>query len=238
MRNLIVLCLLAPLFLVAQSGEKNFIDQNYIEVTGKHEMEIIPDRIFLGITINEKDKKGKESVEDQESQLIRGLKSIGINVDENLSVLDFYGAYTNLFLKKDEVFKQKQFELVISNVNELDRVFKLLGVLEISDARINRVDHSDIEKLKRESKISALKNAKEKAENYAVAINQTAGKALHISESSTDDHGIHHTLSGKASGVIIRGYGSHNFKNNQIEDKIVFKKIKIKAEVSAKFELI
>ena len=38
--------------------EKNYIDQPYIEVTGKAEMEVVPDEIYLRIVINEKDNKG------------------------------------------------------------------------------------------------------------------------------------------------------------------------------------
>ena len=38
----------------AQTGEKNFIDQNYIEVTGTAEMEIVPDEIYLKIVLSEK----------------------------------------------------------------------------------------------------------------------------------------------------------------------------------------
>ncbi|MBK7869291.1 MAG: hypothetical protein IPJ74_00735 [Saprospiraceae bacterium] len=43
MKNLLLLLLCLPLFSHAQSGVKNFIDQPYIEVTGKAEMEIVPD---------------------------------------------------------------------------------------------------------------------------------------------------------------------------------------------------
>ncbi|HBH21980.1 MAG TPA: SIMPL domain-containing protein, partial [Cytophagales bacterium] len=37
----------------AQSSTKNFIDENYIEVTGTARIEIIPDEIYLKIIINE-----------------------------------------------------------------------------------------------------------------------------------------------------------------------------------------
>lgn len=44
---------------MAQTGEKNFIDQNYVEVTGTAELEIVPDEIYLRIVISEKDKGKK-----------------------------------------------------------------------------------------------------------------------------------------------------------------------------------
>ena len=48
----IVLSLLLGSFVtMAQSGEKNFIDQNYIEVSGTAEMEIVPDQIYLKLSL-------------------------------------------------------------------------------------------------------------------------------------------------------------------------------------------
>ena len=62
MRNLLLLTtILFSSIAFAQNGEKNFIDQNYIEVTGKAELEIAPDRIYIQIRLNEKDlKKAKD----------------------------------------------------------------------------------------------------------------------------------------------------------------------------------
>ena len=42
------LLLSAPLF----AQEKNFIDQPYLEVNGRAEMEVAPDEIYVRITIN------------------------------------------------------------------------------------------------------------------------------------------------------------------------------------------
>ena len=48
----------------SQNGENNFIDQNYIEVTGRAEMEIVPDLIYLNIVLSDKDNKNKQSPEE------------------------------------------------------------------------------------------------------------------------------------------------------------------------------
>lgn len=39
---------------------------SYIEVNGVAEREITPDKIYINITINERDSKGKITVEEQE----------------------------------------------------------------------------------------------------------------------------------------------------------------------------
>ena len=82
---IIVICLFSYTSIIAQSGVKNFIDQNYIEITGIVETEITPDEIYLSIIINEKDKKGKISVEQQETAMIKKLKQLGIDLKK-----DFY----------------------------------------------------------------------------------------------------------------------------------------------------
>ena len=64
----------------AQSGEKNFIDQNYIEVTGSAELEVIPDEIYLKIIVNEKDFKGKEDLQKLEKSMLETLSGIGIDI--------------------------------------------------------------------------------------------------------------------------------------------------------------
>ncbi|MBL7870333.1 MAG: hypothetical protein JNM78_01885 [Cyclobacteriaceae bacterium] len=45
MRKILILLLFTPFLTSAQTGDKNFIDQNYIEVTGKSELQITPDLI-------------------------------------------------------------------------------------------------------------------------------------------------------------------------------------------------
>jgi uncharacterized protein len=45
-RFIVGILLMISLTGFSQNGEKNFIDQNYIEVTGKAEMDIVPDMII------------------------------------------------------------------------------------------------------------------------------------------------------------------------------------------------
>jgi uncharacterized protein YggE len=64
---------------VGYAQEKNFIDQNYIEVNGYAEKKVIPNEIYLKIVLNEKDLKNKQLPEIEKS-MIDKLKSIGIDV--------------------------------------------------------------------------------------------------------------------------------------------------------------
>ena len=64
------------------------------------------------------------------------------------------------------------------------------GLLESGINRIDGVEFksSQIEKYKREARIKAVKNAKEKAVTYAKVLDQSVGKAISISESSVNNY--------------------------------------------------
>lgn len=237
MKKIFILFLMISLSGIAQQGSKNFIDQNYIEVTGTVESQIIPDEIYISITINEKDKKGKLSVEAQEAKMIQQLKLASIDTEKKLSVENFNSVFNKFFLKKDGVLKVKQYILLVNTTQELTKAFKIFDRLEISNVYIKKVDHSNMEALKLEAKVKAIKIAKKKAKAYAEAIEQTVGKALFIGETSNY---ISNALAGSANGLMIRGVNSiakGYVSKSELMYKIAFKKITISASVEAKFEL-
>ena len=83
MKHLILgLFLIASLTVFSQNGEKNFIDQNYIEVTGKAEMDIIPDLIYLNIILSDKDNKNKQSLDEIDKSMISKFTEIGIDINK------------------------------------------------------------------------------------------------------------------------------------------------------------
>ena len=234
MKKLAILIFFIQVSMIAQNGQKNFIDQNYIELTGTVETQIIPDEIFINIVINERDKRGKVSVETQENQMLQKLKTLGIDVEKQLSILDFTGNYITHFIKKNEVVKSKEYQLIINNTTLLGTLFEVLDDINISNVTIAKVDHSDIENIRRETKLNALKVAKEKATNYAKAIDQNIGKALFIQEQKIPSS-FNGLYGSNAANEINIGYilsRPIHSKNN-----ITFQKITITATVLARFEL-
>lgn len=200
--------LLLSSFSFSQSGQKNFIDQPFIEVNGTVETEIIPNEIFLKIILNENDKKGKSPIEQQENQMILTLKTLDINVDKQLSVLDFNGNYHRKFLGDNEVIKNKHYQLIVHDGKTLAAVYEALDACDISNISITKTSHTEIEKFKRETKLKALKTAKDKAIGYAEAIGQTIGKALFIKETQ---HALSNNYINSANTlheVNVIGYGT------------------------------
>lgn len=179
--------ILASLMLItvigSAQGPKNFIDQNYIEVTGKAEMEITPDEIYLNITIKEVDNKGKQSVELLENKMFEVLKKL--KVADNLTMKDLASNFESYWLKKDDIFTSKQYELLVHDAQTAGATIRELEKIGISNIGIDRVDHSKIEDFRRQVKVNAVKAGKEKASDLAAAAGQSIGRALYIRENES-----------------------------------------------------
>ena len=214
------------------TAQKNFLDVNYIEVTGTAEMEVVPDRIYLKIVLNERDNKGKASIDKLEEEMIVALKTIdSINVSADLSVSDLSSSLQSRIIVDNQIFYKKEYELLVKNGKTANEVIKKLEKVGISKISLARVDHSQISQFRKTVRENAMKAAKEKATYLAESIEQSIGKAIYISEVP-------------ATQVQMQWYGnSRNFKSSSgylksedVED-VEFSKIKIIFSVEAKFEL-
>jgi uncharacterized protein YggE len=216
----------------SQVGQKNFIDQNYIEVTGKSEMEITPDQIYIKVLLNEKDSKNKVSVEELERNMISKLNEIGIDTEKDLLIKDISSNFKYYLLLKDKILLSKEYQILVDNGKIASQVFIELENIGISNVSIDRVDNSNIEKFRNEAKIEAIIAAKEKAESLVEAIGQEIGKAIFIQELSNPN-----PRTGSAANVIIRGTSSiYGSSSSNIPD-IEFEKIIVEYSVLCRFEL-
>lgn len=236
-KSLAILGLLISSLTFSQSGEKNFIDQNYIEVSGTAEMEIIPDQIYLKIILDEKDLKSKITLEDLEKSMIKELGTLGIDVKKDLAIIDLSSNFKYYFIKESKIYQSKEYELMVKDAASAGKVIQNIEELGISNVSISRVDHSNINEFQRQVKINALQIAKEKANELVIAIDQSLGRALYIQE--LDNMQVINRLSGKAAGVtsniIVRGNSLDEIESNQ--PAIEFEKIKLQYSILTRFEI-
>ena len=234
MRKLIVI-VLTVLSINCFSQTKNFIDQNYIEVTGKAEIEIIPNEIYLKTVLNEKDFKGKGTLEEIEKSMIEKLQEIGIDLSKDLAIKDMTSNFKDYWIKASEINSIKVFQLKVIDAKTAGSVFKELESIDISNITIERVDHSELQEFKQQVKISAIKAAKQKAESLAGAINQNCGKAIYIEELNNQ---VYKAMQGYAAGatsnIMIRGVTSLSKTSTP---EIEFEKIKLEYSILTRFEL-
>lgn len=216
----------------AQSGEKNFIDQNYIEVTGSSEMQVAPNLIYLSIFLSEKDSKNKVSVADQEHQMITVLKELGIDPEQDLKVHDMFSNYYKHYgMGGQDVILSRSYELLVHDARTAMQVFTELEKVDISNVTVDRLDHTEIVAYRRLVKVDAVKAAKDKASALAEAIGQQIGRALYIQEPEEWMLGA----PGAANSVEIRGRLSSSFEAEQPE--VDFEIIRLSYRVRCRFEL-
>ena len=222
----------------SQNGEKNFIDQNYIEVTGKAEMDIVPDMIYLKIVLSEKDNKNKQSLDEIDKSMIDKLTEIGVDVSKNLSVKDFVSNFKSYWISKTDVILTKQYQLIVHGTKTLQKVYFEFQKLGISNMTIDKLDHSKIEQYRKEVKINAIKAAKDKAESLTNSINQTIGKALYIQEIDNANPYLSNALQGRLAGVNVHiRETSSNFASESSMPEIEFEKINLQYSILVRFEI-
>jgi len=229
----LTIALLLTIQSFAQSGSKNFIDQNYIEVTGKAELEIIPDKIYLNIYINEDSLKGSKSIEEAETKMITILINEGIDVSKNLKIRDIVSNLKSYWLKSDKVKTTKEYQLMLCDAATTVNVFKKLKPLGINTISISKVSHSKLQQFKEEVKIKAIKVAKRKAKMLTVAIDQACGKAIYINELNANQKNF---IPSNANILVEREYSlsKSTFEKTPV---LQFQKIKLESTMHVKFKI-
>jgi hypothetical protein len=214
--------------LYAQS-EKNFIDQNYIEVTGYSEMEIAPDEIYMKILINEKDVKGK-SLAEIEKNMVAKLQEIGIDVTKDLTVQDVSSNFKNYWILKTDIVLSKEYQLRVRDAQTAGKVISELQKLSISNITIDHINNSKIEDFRKEVKVKAIQVAQEKARELSEAVHQTIGRAIFIQELNNNPY---NPIQLKSLNLTVRG----SLNNTDSEPEIEFEKIKLEYSILVRFEL-
>ncbi|MGV8994577.1 MAG: SIMPL domain-containing protein [Flavobacterium sp.] len=228
---LFIICILFSNLLSAQ---KNFLDVPFLETSSKVDTLVMPDKIFISIKISEADSRNKKSVEEQEQELARVLKSIGINVEKDLMLQDVGSNFKKYIFKGQNILKLKEYSLLVYDAVKVSEVLTELEKIGISNVNIDRTEYSKSEELRILLKIKAIEKTKKMADLLAKSINQTAGKAIFISDLSSGS--VSNMLAGRVAGIAVRGYSDS--KNSTTQPiTIEFEKIKFEVEVNAKYLL-
>lgn len=232
MKKIMVIVAALLFSAAAFSQEKNFIDQNYIEVTGNAEMEVVPDEIYIRIVINEKDNKGKVSVEQQEKEMFRSLKNLGLDLDKDMVVQDMASDLQSYFLRKNTVLTAKTYQLKVSDAATLVKVFQTLNGIGISDLNIERTDVSNMKQLRQQIRGEAARAARVNAETLAEALGQQAGKAIYVQDYSYNVRPYANVMLKARSVAMDSAAGVE-----ESAPELQFEKIKIEHSVMVRFRL-
>jgi uncharacterized protein YggE len=235
---LLMVLVFVPQLLLAQTFPYPEKEKPYIEVNGTSEMEVVPDEIFVRLILSEKyEKSEKLDVAMQEDFLKAILHEMNVPL-ANLSLSDAkWEYYSSLFVKKHKV-SRKEYSLKLHKASQVGDLFVALEEKKMLDATIIRVSHSQIDSLRRENRIKAIKAAKTKADYLLEAIGERSGKALIVNEINQFPYlDIPVT---RQESRIANSYenfdGEREFYKRK-EQEIEFQKIKISSSIFVKFEI-
>ena len=213
------LMLMASLLTFGQ--QKNFLDQPYLETSARKDSLVTPDRLYFSILLQESDTKGRVSLEELEQKMAQRLTAIGIDLQKQLQVSDLSSEFRKYFLRKQDILKEKGFQLVVYSAAEAGQALYELEQIGISNVTLFKTEYSGMEALKLSLKALAVSRAREQAEVMTTALGQTLGKAIYISDNEPI---VFNAYEGRAAGVVMTGMA--NTKEGYTPIDAEFKKIR------------
>lgn len=220
------------LVLFANAQTKNFIDQPYIEVSGNADTLITPNEIYIRIVLSEKDTRDRVPIEELEQKMVAALKGLGVDTEKDLTTSDMTSSFKSYLLKGKDVIKTKHYTLKVANAVTASSVFINLEEMDISNTSIERVNHSDLDNLRNAMRTKAIIDAKVRAMVLTKPLNQSVGPAIHI----VDAENVSQQLQGRVAGIQVRGYSTMQKIDTELP-KIEFEKIRVSANINARFTL-
>ena len=206
-----------------------------IEVSGSAERWVTPDEFTFKITLYERiENKQKITIEQQEAALRRELAAIGVEVEKDLSVYDIASAYIRQKKVRD-VLGLKDYRLKLKDPNKIARLQDVADRLNVHRLELIDSEHSEITRLRRETKMDAIKAAKDKADYLLGAIGQRAGQAVYIKE-EPDETGTN-SYSLARSNITSNSISLDRQSTSPDDDPLSFSQIKLRFVIVAKFEI-
>ena len=207
-----------------------------IEVNGSAEQEVLPDEIFVNITLREyfkdKDNKNKVDIMALEKQLQKAVEEAGIP-KENFTIGAMNGYREWWGRKKPTTFlESKSYILKVPNLYKIDGIIARVDDKGVASTNIDRYEFSKIEQLRKDIKIKALQAAKAKAQYLLEGIGEQLGEAFEITEI---DNGYQNPQPMYAN-MMVRSVAPTS-SDAMPESTIDVQKIKVRYEIKAVFKI-
>ena len=207
-----------------------------IEVNGSAEQEVLPDEIYVNITLREyfkdKDNKNKVDVMALEKQLQKAVEEAGIS-KENFTIGAMNGYREWWGRKKPTTFlESKSYILKVPNLYKIDGIIARVDDKGVASTNIERYEYSKIEQLRKDIKIKALQAAKAKAQYLLEGIGEQLGEAFEITEIDNgyqNPQPMYANMMMKSAGVAADSV--------MPESTIDVQKIKVRYEIKAVFKI-
>lgn len=161
-----------------------------ITVTGEGKVKVLPDQVSISVGVESKGSKAavvKKENDTKVDGVLKLIKKMGIAKEDfqttRVSLNDQYD-YEN---KKHNYVAVQTIQILIKDLKMYDELME--GLVDSGINNIGNIDFqsSKMELHKSESRKRAIQNAKQKAQDYAEALNQKVGAAFTVIDNSQDN---------------------------------------------------
>lgn len=229
----------------AQQAQPIFTNNPFpktITVSGSAEMEIIPDEIYVNVTLREYQKKGesKKDIETIKTHFLESCKAIELP-DSAISILAFTG-YSSYYSfkkrKKDPDMRSSiTYQVKFKSSELMDKLVEKLDDEATQNFIIASASHSKITEFRRQLKIKAVQAAKDKGIYLTEAVGERLGEAITIYEPDEADNTFLFANSLVSNNAYSTNLSYQDRPEPETVQEIDFKKIKLRFEVSVVFAL-
>lgn len=218
-----------------------------IEVTGSAEMEIEPDEIHLEVVVGNFSEKfkngtGKEllSLDAADKRFMDIIAKVGIDKSKitlkDAATTNYWSYYIRYRQYMENVRLEKRYDVVLNSADQLNSLLSELpgpqdGIVSVN---ITELKNKDIAEYRKQTKIMAMKAAKEKAKYLLESIGSRVGKPVYVQE--IKDNGYDTNIFNPQSNMLMRQEKAMSYDSDAAE-QTQMKKIKLRYEIGAKFEI-
>ena len=216
-----------------------------ITVSGSAEMEIVPDEIYVHITLREYQKRGdnKKEIETIKTAFLENCKAIGLP-DSVISIISFTGFNNYYSFKKRKKDPDMQssitYQVKFKSSELMDKLVEKLDDEATQNFVIARTSHSKMTEFRRQLKIKAIQATKDKGIYLTEAVSERLGEAITIIEPDESNNTLafaNQLISNNAYSQTNLSFRDRSGNESGTEQEIDFKKIKLRYEVSVVFSL-
>ncbi|MGC4040695.1 MAG: SIMPL domain-containing protein [Flavobacterium sp.] len=224
-------------FLALNANAQNLDTRKFIEVTGSAEMSVQPDEIELEIVLMEYDNEGRKvKLDDLQGDFYKILRKN--NIDTKTLALDSTNNYWYWWYwwnYRNERYLTKTITLKLSNKTNFLKLVEDLNTKGTQSIRISKTTHNEIQRLRKEVKIEAIKAAKAKAVYLLDAVGEEIDGLLNAEELPEQNNYYNNFWYGRQN--LLSNVSNSVVSNSSNQDSGIDNvgQIKLRYEIKAKF---
>ena len=181
----VFLILILLIVTVSQAQEVKPIPQ--ISVSGEGKVKAVPDQAFISVTVETKGNNAtsvKKQNDETIEKVIQFIKKIKLPKEDVQTKRISLNPQYDYEKKKHNYNATQTLEILLKDLAQYDALME--GLVDAGINRINTVEFktSQLTQYQSEARKLAMKEAKQKAEDYVSVLAQKIGKALTISDNS------------------------------------------------------